>query len=69
MIRLIIEAMAAHHDGTIEKEHKTFDVELPEVEQYLAVERGAYGDGGARIIGSEVIPAPPKESAHEEGKE
>jgi hypothetical protein len=62
MIRIIVrsidEAGAIHLGSPVDISHKTFDVELPEVEQYLQEFAGKSGYYITRsIVGAEVKPS------------
>ena len=55
MIRLIIRELASDHGGETHHAWKTFDVNLPEVEEYLSVNIGYVGSGSRAIAGAEII--------------
>ena len=57
MIRIIVRiddaGMAANVGGSVLTEHKTFDYELPEVEDFIKKNKGSYTQ--AQIEGWEII--------------
>jgi hypothetical protein len=76
MLRIICRTddagMAANVGGSVCTEHRTFDVELPELEAWLREPQGTYGHRqvtGVELVGSlEPVPQPeimPVESVHD----
>ncbi len=60
MLRIIIETIdygtAANLGGPVNIIHKTFDVDLPEVEKYLRLQNDRWSHG--RVTGIEIVEAP-----------
>ena len=54
MVRLIIKGWAMNPGGECEIYMKTFDVDMPEVEEYLSTPTG-YFQGAREIVGAEII--------------
>ena len=53
LVRVDNAGMATNVGGSVETTYKTFDVELPDVEQYLRDARGTYSH--ANVIGVELL--------------
>lgn len=61
MIRILVRSdyagMAVNVVGSVHTEHKTFDVEIPELEKYLRESNGTYSH--ANVIGVELLEVKP----------
>jgi len=55
MIRIIVKELASDPSGATHTAWKTFDVSLPEVEDFLDTKVGYYGSGSRFVVGAEII--------------